>query len=305
MLATATASGLFAKAAQPKSKVRFGVPRGACDCHTHIFADPVAYPYAGQRAYTPENALPKEMLALHRTLGIDRVVIVTPSVYGTDNRATAFGMKALGLKRARGVAVIAPDAAERDLRKLAEEGFRGIRLNFATGASPDTNAMRARFKRAVEQVKPLGWHIQIYTNLAAIGAMENDLAAAPVPIVLDHVCGAIPNQGPKQPGFPALLRLARRGNVYVKLTHRFLSTAKDPAEGSSIVRSLVEARMDRMLWGTDWPHPDSSRRRKATEISPLEQIDDGDMLNHFGSFLTDAKTLRRILVENPAQLYGF
>ncbi len=305
ILAAAATATLFAKASQPRTKVRFHVPKGACDCHTHIFADPAVYPLAAQRSYTPETASPQEMLLLHKTLGIDRVVIVTPSVYGTDNRASAFGLKILGPKRARGIAVIAADTAERELRTLDRQGFRGIRLNFATGAAPDVNLMRIRLKRAMEQVKPLDWHLQIYTSLAAITALENELGASSIPVVLDHVCGAVPADGPRQRGFDALLRLVKKGHVYVKLTHRFLSTAKDPTEGSSIVRALVDARSDRMLWGTDWPHPDSSLRRKPQEVSPLESIDDGSMLNHFGSFLSDTKTLRRILVENPAQLYRF
>jgi predicted TIM-barrel fold metal-dependent hydrolase len=291
----ATANSLFGGASQPKTKVQWKVPRGACDCHTHVFA--LGYPFAEQRTYTPEPASPREMARLHKALGIDRVVIVTPSVYGTDNRATAYGLKALGPKQARGVAVV--DAAS-DLRELDRQGFRGIRLNFQSGAiTPD------RFPQAVAQVKSLGWHIQINTGLAAIVAMERELTASLVPVVLDHACGAVPALGVQQPGFDALLRLVATGHVYVKLTHRFLSTAKAPQDCAPIVRALVEARPDRMLWGTDWPHPDSSQRRKANEVSPLESIDDGAMLNHFASFVTDAAVLRRILVENPAQLYRF
>jgi predicted TIM-barrel fold metal-dependent hydrolase len=309
ILATAAAAvpaELFARASQPRTKVRFRMPQKACDCHTHIFADPKHYPLAAQRSYTPEAASPQEMLSLHRALNIDRVVIVTPSVYGTDNRATAFGIQKLGVQRARGIAVVSPDASERDLATLDRQGFRGIRLNFATGGSlPDTIAMRARLQRAVKQVRPLDWHIQIYTNLTAVAELESELAASPVPVVLDHVCSAVPAAGPGQRGFDALERLVSKGGTYVKLTHRFLSTANHPAECSSIVKLLAAARADRMVWGTDWPHPDSSQRRPAMEVSPLEQIDDGMMLNHFGSFLSDQKTLQRILVENPARLYRF
>jgi predicted TIM-barrel fold metal-dependent hydrolase len=302
----AASAALFAKASQPKTKIRFAMPKGACDCHTHIFADPAAYPFSAQRSYTPESASPQEMLQLHKALGVDRVVIVTPSVYGTDNRATAFGLQTLGLKRARGVAVIGPDTDEAQLRQMDSQGFRGIRLNFATGSSTlDPATMRARFERAVEQVRPLVWHVQIYTNLTAIEAMEAELLRSPVAVVLDHAGGAVPSLGLRQPGFEALLRLVRSGRVYVKLTHRFLSTASEPQQCGPLVRALVAAGSDRMLWGTDWPHPDSSQRRKATEISPLEAVDDGAMLNQFGSFVEDAKTLRRILVENPAHLYRF
>ncbi len=295
----------MAKASQPSTRVDFEVPKGACDCHTHIFGDPAAFPFSPQRSYTPESALPVEMRALHKALHVDRVVIVTPSVYGSDNAATLSGIRSLGQKRARGIAVIDPGASERELRDLDRSGFRGVRLNFGVGAAPDTEAMRQRLSRAIQQVRPLDWHIQIYTNPAALAALEPALlAVAPMPIVLDHAGGAAPSPGVDQPGFAALLRLARSGHVYVKLTHRFLSMARGTAEATPVVKALIEANPERMLWGTDWPHPDSSGARKATEVSPLEGIDDGAMFNLFHSMAGNAAT-RRILVENPARLYRF
>lgn len=297
---------LRAKASQPSTPVNFAVPKGACDCHTHIFGDPAAFPFAKERSYTPEQALPREMRALHKALHVDRVVIVTPSVYGTDNSATAAGIRSVGLKRARGIAVIASDTSARELSALDRAGFRGIRLNFGVGAAPDLDAMRSRLRRSIEQVKPLGWHIQIYTNLAAITKLEADLmAAAPMRIVLDHVCGAVPELGVGQAGFEALLRLVRAGHVSVKITHRFISTARHPQDAGPLAQALIAANRDCMLWGTDWPHPDSAGRpgRKATDVAPFEAIDDGAFLNLFGLWAGSA--LRGILVENPARLYGF
>src|SRR4029077_18382362 len=140
-------------------------PENACDCHTHIHGDPQQFPFFSGRIYTPESASPEEMSALHRMLHIKRVVIVTPSVYGTDNSATLYGMKARGAD-ARGVAVIDDKTTESDLDAMARAGMRGIRLNLATGGGNDPSAGRKRFEAAVERVHKRKWHIQMYTNLA-------------------------------------------------------------------------------------------------------------------------------------------
>src|SRR6202040_480581 len=135
---------VFAKASQPSTPVNFDIPAGACDCHTHIHGDPEKFPFFSARVYTPEPASPEEMAALHKALHIERVVIVTPSVYGTDNSATLFGIKARGAT-ARGVAVIDDKTAESDLDALQQAGFRGIRLNLATSGVNDPNVARQRF----------------------------------------------------------------------------------------------------------------------------------------------------------------
>src|ERR1700758_3858515 len=167
----AIAAGVFmpnrnavAKASQPSTPVNFDVPAGACDCHTHIHGDPAKFPFFAGRVYTPEPASPEEMTALHKALHIERVVIVTPSVYGTDNSAKLFGMKARGAT-ARGVAVIDDKTSEAELDAMQQEGFRGIRLNLATGGVNDPNAGRQRFSAAVERMKARGWHVQLYTKL--------------------------------------------------------------------------------------------------------------------------------------------
>src|SRR5438309_10171296 len=142
----------FAKASQPATPVNFGVPAGACDCHTHIHGDPAKFPFFPGRVYTPETALPEEMAALHRALRMQRVVIVTPSIYGTDNSATLWGMKARG-NDARGVAVIDDKTPESELEAMGRAGIRGIRINLATGGSGnDPAAARKRFQGAAERV---------------------------------------------------------------------------------------------------------------------------------------------------------
>src|SRR6202171_2095502 len=147
----------LAKAAQPMTPVNFEIPPGACDCHTHIHGDTTKFPFFAGRVYTPELASPEEMSALHKALHIERVVIVTPSVYGTDNSSTLYGMMARGAT-ARGVAVIDDKTPEGDLDAMNKAGFRGIRLNLATGGVNDPTVGRPRFSAAVESVKARGWH---------------------------------------------------------------------------------------------------------------------------------------------------
>src|SRR3954447_9531865 len=178
-----------AKAAQPATPVNFDIPAGACDCHTHIHPDPEKFPFFAGRVYTPELALPEEMTALHKALNMERVVIVTPSIYGTDNSPTLFGMKARG-STARGVAVIDDKTSESDLDAMGQAGIRGIRLNLATGGTNDPNVARQRFQTAVDRMKARGWHVQMFTSLAIISSIKDLVASSPVPLVFDHFGGA-------------------------------------------------------------------------------------------------------------------
>src|SRR5881409_3842093 len=171
----------FAVAAQPATPVSFEVPRGACDCHTHIHGDPEKFPFFAGRVYTPETALPEEMAALHRALRLERVVIVTPSVYGTDNAATLFGMRARGTD-ARGVAVIGDKTPESELDAMGRAGVVGIRLNLSTGGTNDPAVGRQRLQMAIERVKSRNWHVQMNTNLAMVSATKDLVTASPVPV---------------------------------------------------------------------------------------------------------------------------
>src|SRR5689334_7784219 len=157
----------FAKASQPATAVSFAVPPNACDCHTHIFGDPKKFPFYSGRVYTPEPALPDEMSALHRALHLERVVIVTPSIYGTDNSATLYGMKARGAT-ARGVAVIDEKTPESELEAMKAAGVRGIRINLATGGINDPAVARRRLQSAIDRAKGHDWHVQIYSNLPVL-----------------------------------------------------------------------------------------------------------------------------------------
>jgi predicted TIM-barrel fold metal-dependent hydrolase len=299
---------VLAAAAQPSTPVNFDIPAGACDCHTHIHGDPAKFPFFEGRVYTPEQASPEEMSALHKALHIECVVIVTPSVYGTDNSATLFGMKARGAT-ARGVAVIDDKTPEGDLDAMNQAGIRGIRLNLATGGVNDPNVGRPRFQAAVERVKARGWHIQLFTSLPMISAIKDLVATSPVPVVFDHFGGAQAALGISQPGFTDLLELVSSGKAYVKISggYRASRLAPDYADAAPLAQALIAANSDRIVWGTDWPHPDSVTPpgRKVTDVTPLLQIDDGRLLNQLPVWAPDAAIRKKILVDNPVRLYGF
>ena len=297
-----------AAASQPSTPVNFDVPAAACDCHTHIHPDPEKFPFFAGRVYTPELASPEEMTALHKALHIERVVIVTPSIYGPDNSATLFGMKARGAS-ARGVAVIDDKTPEADLDAMNKAGIRGIRLNLATGGVNDPKVGRPRFQAAVERVKDRNWHVQLFTSLAMISAIKDLVAASPVPVVFDHFGGAQGELGVEQPGFADLLELVRSGKAYVKISGAYRSSkvAPDYPDAAPLARALIAANSDRIVWGTDWPHPDSVTPpgKKPSDVTPLFQIDDGRLLNQLPVWAPEAAIRKKILVDNPVRLYGF
>ncbi len=278
----------FAKASQPATPVNFDVPAGACDCHTHIHGEPEKFPFFPGRVYTPETALPEEMAALHQALRVQRVVIVTPSVYGTDNSATLWGMAARGAS-ARGVAVIDDKTPESELDAMGRAGVRGIRLNLSTGGTNDPAVGRQRLQRAVERVKSRSWHVQMNTSLAMISAIKDLVVASPVQVVFDHFGGAREDLGPRQPGFADLVELVRSGKAYVKI-----SVTAGPRPDYAAFAPLA-----------NWPHPNSGSGRKPTELTPLFQVDDGLVLNLLPVWAPDAGIRKKILVDNPAKLYAF
>jgi predicted TIM-barrel fold metal-dependent hydrolase len=302
---TGTAS---AKASQPATPVNFAVPAGACDCHTHIFGEPDRFPWFAGRVYTPETALPDEMAALHASLHIERVVIVTPSVYGPDNAATLYGMKARG-GGARGVAVIDEKTPESELDAMNGAGVRGIRINLATAGVSDPAVARTRLQIAIDRVKGRGWHVQIYSDSKVIVALKEQCASSPVPLVFDHFAGAQAALGPAQPGFADVLDLVKSGKAYVKISGAYRASKAAPGynDVAPLAKALIAANPDRIVWGTDWPHPDSvtPRGKKPSDVTPLIAIDDGALLNLLPGWAPDAAIREKILVANPARLYGF
>jgi predicted TIM-barrel fold metal-dependent hydrolase len=304
---TTARAGRTMTASQPATAVSFAPPAGACDCHVHVFGDAASFPFAARRGYTPPPASADELLALQRALRLSRVVIVQPSVYGSNNSCTLDGMRRLG-KRARGVAVIDAATSNAALDEMHRAGIRGVRVNLATAGESDPAQARRDLAAAVARVAPLGWHVQVYTELSVIAALQEELSQLGVPVVFDHFGGATAAGGVEQPGFAALLALVRTGHAYVKVSAAYRSSDKAPAydDMAPLARALIAANPDRVLWGSDWPHPHAASPGAALEdIAPFYDIDDGLALNQLRLWAPSAATRRKILTDNPARLYDF
>ena len=297
---------ILASASQPSTPVNFDVPEGACDCHVHTF-DPQHFPFSPSRPYTPEPVSVEELRSLHKALHMDRVIVVQTTVYGTDNSGALDAMKQLG-SRARGVAVIDLKIPDSALDEMDRAGIRGIRLNLETAGQTDPEIGRKRFQAAVERIKGRKWHIQIYARLSVIEGIKDLVAAAPMPVVFDHFGGMQAALGGDQPGFSSLMTLVRTGKAYVKISAPYRSSTNTPdyPDVAPLARALIASNPQRILWGSDWPHPGLPvPGRGNNEITPFFQIDDGRVLNFLPKWVPDAATRKTILVENPAKLYGF
>lgn len=296
------------KEPQTATQLNFDVPPAACDCHTHIFGDPAKFPLSPARTYTPETALPDEMAAFHKRLSMQRVVIVTPSVYGTDNATTLLGIKARGAD-ARGVAVIDDQTPESEVAAMGRVGVCGIRLNLATTGVNDPAVARQKLRDAAERVQGRKWHVQIYTNTPLIVQLKDVVSELPVPVVFDHFGGAQSENGLKQAGFAELLALVGSGRAYVKISgaYRASKLAPDYTDVAPLAKALIAANPDRVAWGTDWPHPNANTPpgKKPTDVTPLLEIDDGRLLNELAVWAPDPAIRKKILVDNPARLYAF
>jgi predicted TIM-barrel fold metal-dependent hydrolase len=287
-----------------KTPVNFEVPRGACDCHVHVF-DPARFPYFSGRVYTPPEATAEDLLALQKQLHFDRVVIVQPSVYGVDNACTLDAMKKLGPARARGVAVIDKTISQGQLDDLAAAGMCGVRLNFETAGETNPDDARRRVVETAEQLRGRTWHIQFNAALPLVAALKDELAAVPMPVVIDHFARAKAKGGVNQPGFDVLLALVKSGKAYVKLSATYRISDQPPhyPDAPPIAQAFINANPDRMVWGSNWPHPGRGKTRE--DLAPPHPSDDGAQINQLPTWTSDPATQKKILADNPARLYGF
>jgi predicted TIM-barrel fold metal-dependent hydrolase len=288
--------------------VDFDVPAGACDCHTHVIGDPARFPFTPARTYTPAPASVESLQAMHHALHIARVVVIQPSVYGTDNACTLAAIRQLG-PAARGIAVVDDRTPADVLDELEGRGIRGIRINLATAGQADPDVARRRFDAALEQTGRRKWHIQMYATLPVIEAIHTRVARSGLPVVFDHFGGAQAGGGSAQKGFDTLIDLVRTGAAYVKVSAPYRGSSSGPSynDMGPLAKALIAANAKRILWGTDWPHPDTSaaRGRTATDVAPHLHIDDGLVFNQFATWAPDPATRRQILVDNPVTLYRF
>ncbi len=270
---------------------RYTLPAGACDAHCHVFGPAARFPYAEDRSYTPTDAPKEALAALHARLGLSRAVIVQASCHGTDNAAMLDAIAAAPHNR-RGIAMVTGDATESTLKTLHESGVRGVRFNFVRhlGGQPDMRAMQ----RVVANVAPLGWHVVLHMDAADIAELTPMMRALPLPFIIDHMGRVDSRLGPGQPALQALLELAKLERCWIKVSGAERISDPPFAAAIPVARRIIEACPDRVLWGTDFPHPN-------LKIA----VDEADLVDLLPAFAPDEDARRRLLVDNPARLYGF
>ena len=274
-----------------RRKPNFQLPAGAIDAHCHVFGPGAVFHYAANRRYTPEDA-PKEMLrALHDHLGVSRAVIVQASCHGSDNRAM-LDCIASDPKRYRGVAIVDDTFTDKNYDRLHAGGVRGARFNFVKhlGGAPDMGV----FNRVIDRIKGRGWHVVLHVDAPSIEPLSEMIAKLPLPFVVDHM-GRVPaKDGVAQEPLERLLELAKRDNAWIKVCGAERIDFPPYDKAVPIAHRIVEVAPDRVLWGTDFPHPNASHK-----------ADEADLVDLVPLFAPDAARRQALLVENPARLYGF
>lgn len=280
------------------------MPAGAIDVHNHIVGPMAKYPMAPTRAYTPPEASVAQLRALRVAMGVPRNVIVQPSFYGFDNSATMDAVVELGAS-ARGIVVVPQTVTDAELKAFAAKGAVGIRLNLATAGIKDPKVGIDALNAFAPRFVALNWHIQINTEIAMVPALAPALAKLPVPVVFDHMANLEAEKGLTQPGFNALVDLVKARNTYVKLSAPYnLSKRADWADVVPFAKALIAAGPDRMLWGTNWPHPGNARG-DIKQITPYQVVDNPKLLTAFATWCPDPAMRKMILVDTPARLYRF
>jgi 2-pyrone-4,6-dicarboxylate lactonase len=274
-----------------RRKPAFKLPPHATDAHCHVFGPGEVFPYAPSRKYTPEDAPKEALAALHKVLGVERAVIVQASCHGHDNRAMLDAI-ASKPKNYRGVSIGDDSLRDADYDRLHEGGVRGVRFNFVKhlGGAPDM----AVFDRVIDRVKDRGWHVVLHVDAPDIVPLSDMMRKLPLPFVIDHM-GRVPGKaGVHQPPLDALIELSRLENCWIKVCGSERISMPPYAEAVPIARRIVEAASDRVLWGTDFPHPNATH-----------EADEADLVDLVPKFAPEPALQQKLLVDNPARLYGF
>lgn len=272
-------------------KPKFVPPPGACDAHCHVFGPGDRFPYVANRTYTPPDAPKEKLAALHKHLGLTRAVLVQASCHGTDNSVV---LDAIEWSQGawRGVGMVAKDVTERELEKLHAGGIRGVRFNFVAhlGGAPDLKAVAA----VLQRIAPLGWHVVLHLDAGDILTYRDFLNGLRIPFVIDHMGRVEARHGLDQKPFRLLLELMKNELAWVKVSgsDRVSSTGKPYHDAIPFARTLIESAPDRVLWGTDFPHPN-------VKVMP----NDGELVDLFAAACDNAALRKKVLVDNPSRLY--
>lgn len=269
------------------------VPTGACDCHIHVYGGRDVYPLAPTSPFDPPLATLDDYRNVMRELGIERTVVVQAAGYGTDNRCMLDALRALG-RNARGVATVTSQTDDAELDRLTRAGVRGARVLLFPGGLVAVDEMPALAAR----IKPFGWHMQLQLDGRELPRHETMLAALPVPLVIDHNGKFIEPVPPEHPAVRTLIRLLSSGRCWVKASAPYETSKSGPpdyADVGAIARALIAAAPTRVLWASNWPHG-AVKGNKPDTRALFRLLED---------WAPDPRTRARILVDNPAQLYGF
>jgi predicted TIM-barrel fold metal-dependent hydrolase len=275
----------------------FALPKGSIDTHVHVFEP--GYALSPGRGYNPPHSTLADLTHLHATLGVARVVFTQPSVYGTDNSAILDAMAALNAQtpdRARCIVALDMDVSEKKLATLDASGVRGVRLN--TDNKGGMPIAISQIPELAARIRPFGWHIEfLFPGKDIVELMPVFLALA-VPMSIAHFAYQPANAGVKAAGFRALIELARRGNTWIKISgaNRVAATDLPPYDDvKPMARALIEAAPERIVWGSDWPHPNKY----------VANPNDGDLVDAFGDWVSEERVRRKIMVDTPAAFYRF
>lgn len=281
--------------APPRPEMRapdWQVPFGACCSHAHVIGDGVEHPLVATRGYTPPPATEAQYLRMLDGLGLTHGVLVQISVHGTDNSLMVEVLRDHP-KRLRGIAVCAPDVADAELQALNEAGVRGLRFNVTTGGGIGFEALESLAAR----IAPLGWHVQLLTTSERLVEVAPRLPALPVDVVIDHMAYIKAPSGTDNPAYAVMLDLLKNGRTWVKISGAYRNSPQNHewTDVDDVATGLIAARPDRLVWGTDWPHTHITKPMHRT----------GETLEILGRWMPDAGLRKRVLVDNPAKLYGF
>jgi predicted TIM-barrel fold metal-dependent hydrolase len=281
------------------------IPAGSCDCHVHAL-DPTRFPFQPKRRYTPGPATTAQMIEFHRSLGIERAVIVQNSVYGADNRCLVDAVEHFG-GRARGVAVVADDVSDEELQSLHRAGVRGARVNLSLTETADI-APAARALAAADRLPP-GWHVSVNAPLSLLSGLSPNIANCARRVVLEHFAHAQADLGISQPGFSVVIDLLKSGKVFVKLSAPYQILKDDlNADVAAVAKAYLSAAPNQVVWGSDWPHTGGAQRSAETDptvIEPFRQVDDNRNLNMVIEWAGSRAVLEQVLVKTPEHLYDF
>ncbi|AIO34956.1 amidohydrolase family protein [Burkholderia cenocepacia] len=270
------------------------LPPNACDSHFHIFGPATRYPYSPDRIYTPPDCLLEDYLALQQSLGVARCVLVQPSVYGSDNSVLLNALQSLG-NAGRGVVVLSGAESASELRDMDAVGVRGVRINLVDIKSPSSTLPIDALLRVQDRISPLGWHLELLAHVDKYPDLDEVLGALEVPIVFGHMGYLTRGVSPDNPGMAAMLRLLQSGRAWAKITGPYRIGVEGPPydTAAEVARTLAKQCMERLVWGSDWPH--------VMVSDPMPH--DADLLNAVADWIPEQDRQQALFSSNPARLY--